>query len=81
MIYNWVVQLIIAIALAVVSYLIAPKPKQPSTTAKDLENPVAEAGKPIPKVFGTMIIKGVNVLWYGEKSIREYEIKVGSGKK
>lgn len=71
----WIVQLLIAVAVSVVSYLITPKPKQPSGVTKDLEAPVAEAGKPIPKVWGTLTIKGVNVLWYGDKSVREYKVK------
>jgi len=75
MIYQWVVQLLIAIAVAVVSYLITPKPKQPSATTKDLENPVAEADKPIPKIWGTMTVKGVNVLWFGDKNVRAYKVK------
>jgi len=80
MVWNFVVQLIIAIALAVISYLITPKPKGPQSAAsKDLESPTAEADKPIPKFWGTMIIKGPNLLWYGEKSMREYEIKTGGG--
>jgi hypothetical protein len=76
MVYNWVIQLLIAVAVAVVSYIITPKPKGPQSAAtKDLENPVAEAGKPVPKIWGTMTVKGVNVLWFGDKSVREYEIK------
>ena len=64
----WFVTLLIAIALQVVAYLLAPKPKkaQPEET-KDLENPVADAGMPIPVVFGTVTVKGLNVLWFGEK--------------
>lgn len=77
MIYQWVIQLLIAIAVTVVAYLITPKPKPQSQATKDLENPVAEANKPIPKLWGTMIVKGLNVLWFGDKSVREYEVKTG----
>jgi predicted phage tail protein len=63
------VALAISIAISIIAYLIMPKPKAPKPeAAKDLENPTAEAGKPIPVLFGTMTIKGINVLWFGDKS-------------
>lgn len=71
----WFINLLIGLALNVVAYLISPKPKaQKPPAAKDMENPVAEAGKPIPVVFGTITVKGLNILWYGDKSIRKYKI-------
>ena len=76
MIWNWVAQLLIAVAVSVVSYLIAPKPKTPKPdSAKDLENPTAEAGRPCTVLFGTVTIKGGNILWYGDKGRRDYEVK------
>lgn len=72
----WFIPFLIGLALNVVAYLIMPKPKQAKPpAAKDMENPVAEAGKPIPVPFGTVTIKGLNVLWYGDKSIRKYKVK------
>jgi hypothetical protein len=67
--------LIIALALMVVAYLIMPKPKATKPEITDLENPTAEAGKPYPVLFGTKTIKGLNVLWYGEKSHRSRKVK------
>jgi hypothetical protein len=56
--------------------LFMPKPKAPKPPeATDLENPVAEAGKPIPVVFGTITVKGLNVLWYGNKSHETKKVK------
>ena len=70
------VALIVGIALSVLAYALAPKPKQPKPpAATPAENPTAEAGVPIPVVFGTITIKGGNVLWYGDKSVREFDIK------
>jgi hypothetical protein len=72
---GWFVYLLIAIAFQVIAFLLAPKPKKqqpPETT--DLENPVAERGKPIPVVFGTLTVKGLNVLWYGDKQYVEYKV-------
>jgi hypothetical protein len=68
--------LLLGLVLNVVAYLIMPKPKSAKPpAAQDMENPVAEAGKPIPVVFGTITVKGLNVLWFGEKHIRTYKIK------
>ncbi len=78
----WWLVLLVALALNVVAYLIMPKPKTSKPeAAKDMENPTADAGRPIPVVFGTLTVKGLNVLWYGDKSTREREIEEGGGKK
>lgn len=71
----WIIQIIIAIAVSYVAYLLAPKPKQPKHEAADLEFPTVSAGRPIPVVFGTLTVKSPNVLWYGEKRVRQYEVK------
>lgn len=77
----WFVALLIGLAINIVAYLIMPKPKQPKPeAAKDMENPTAESGRPLPVVFGTITVKGGNLLWYGEKQLREYE-KGKGGKK
>jgi hypothetical protein len=71
------VQLLVALAINILAYLIAPKPKTPKPpAAQDLENPTAEAGRPIPVAFGEITIKGGNVLWYGNKRIRTIKVRV-----
>lgn len=78
----WFASLLIGLAISIVAYLIMPKPKQPKPPeAKDLEGPVAEAGKPVPVVFGSMRVRGLNLLWYGHISKRVYEVSAGGGKK
>ena len=73
----WWLSLLIGILLSVVSYLLTPRPKQPQPEAvKDLEDPTAEAGRPIPVLFGTMTIKSLNCIWFGDKGHAEYEIQV-----
>lgn len=73
---TFLVQLLIAVVLSVAAYMLAPKPKQSTNSmAKDLESPTVEAGRPIPVVFGTLTVKSPNVLWYGQKLIREYKVK------
>lgn len=67
--------LAVTVALAVVSYLLTPKPKAPKPeSVKDLEDPTSEAGRPVPVAFGTITIKGLNLLWYGDKSKRTYKV-------
>lgn len=66
--FNFLVQLLIGLALSVISYLLAPRPKTSKPNeVQDLESPTAEAGRPIPVVFGTVLIESPNVLWYGDK--------------
>lgn len=78
----WWIALLVGLALNIIAYLIMPKPKQPKPpAAKDLEDPTAEAGRPMPVVFGTITVKGGNIVWFGEKSLKEYEKKEGGGKK
>lgn len=68
---GWFIPLLIGLALSVVSYLIMPKPKAPKPpAAKDMDDPTAESGRPIPVVFGTVTVKGLNVLWFGQKSVK-----------
>jgi hypothetical protein len=70
------IQVVIAIVLAVLAYVLTPKPKQPKPpAASDLESPSVDAGRPVPVVFGTITVKGLNILWYGDKQVREYEVK------
>lgn len=68
-------QLVLSLVLMVVAYLIMPKPKQqqPPET-QDMDDPVAEAGKEVMVVFGTKMIKGLNVLGYWDKQKVEREV-------
>lgn len=78
----WFLQLLIGLAIAVVGYLIMPKPKPPKPPAvKDMESPTAEAGRPMPVIFGTVTVKGSNIIWYGEKRTQEHNRPKEGGKK
>ena len=73
----------IQLALLVVSYFIsaalAPKPPVPKPAAiEDFDVPVAEQGRPVLAVFGTVTLTGPNVLWYGD--LRTSAIKEKGGK-
>jgi hypothetical protein len=72
-----IIQLLVVLALQVIAYLLMPKPKKPKPPAvQDMEAPTAEAGRPIPVVFGTITVKGLNVLWYGDKRAVQSQVPV-----
>lgn len=69
------VQLAIGIGVQVVGYLLMPKPKaKTDTEVKELDDPTAEGGRPIPVIFGEKDVKDVNVLWFGDKLTLKREI-------
>ena len=72
----FLIQLAIGVGLQIIGYLLTPKPKasQPNEV-KDLENPTAEGGRPIPVVFGEMEVTGVNIVWFGEKQNKVFKVK------
>jgi hypothetical protein len=77
MVADWIITVIIALTINVVSALLAPRPKQPAPEAvQELEAPTAEAGRVIQKVFGRKIIKDPNIVWYGDISTNRYRVRV-----
>lgn len=64
---NILVQLLIAVTMMVIGYMLTPKQSIPETKFKQGEKPTASAGSPIPRLFGTMLIEVPNCLWYGDK--------------
>lgn len=69
-----IASLLLGLALTVAAYLLMPRPKPPARPEiQDLESPTADAGKPIPVVFGRVRITGLNILWYGDKSKDVYQ--------
>lgn len=64
--FEYFVVLVISYAI---TYALAPKPPTPKPAAlEDFDVPVAEEGRPIPVVFGTVLVTGANVVWYGDLS-------------
>ena len=71
----WILLAAVAVSVAV-SFLLRPRTKKPKPDAVDQgENPVADAGRPIPVVFGTVMMKEPNCLHYGDKTLRTYKTK------
>jgi len=70
----------VLVVAAFVSIALAPKPAQPKPASlEDFDVPVAEEGRPVPVVFGTVTITGPNVLWYGD--LKSTPIQSKGGKK
>lgn len=70
------------IALLLISYFVAvalaPKPPKPKPASlEDFDIPTAEQGRPIPVVFGTNLISGPNVIWYGDLGVEPIKSKTG----
>lgn len=61
------VQVILFVVSTVLQAVLAPKPTGPKALSiTDFDVPTAEEGRPIPVVFGEVLVKGPNVVWYGD---------------
>jgi hypothetical protein len=70
--------LLLFVATTVVGALLAPHPHGPQPSALgDFSVPTAEEGRAIPVVFGTVMIKGGNTVWWGD--LKSKPIKVSAG--
>lgn len=77
----WFVIVLISIAVEALAFIIMPKPKQTPQAVQDLQAPTAEAGRAIPVVFGSMRVKGGNVLHYSHASTNTYTTQASGGGK
>jgi hypothetical protein len=68
-----------AIVVIALAYALQPKPAaQKPPSLSEIDVPTAEQGKPIPKVFGRVIVQSPNIIWYGDLGYRK--IKSSGGK-
>jgi len=77
----FIFQLLIGIALNILAALLTPQPKAERQEVKELSVPTAEGGKPVPVVFGTVVITAPNFIEYVKQGHIEYKIKAKGGKK
>ena len=74
------VQIFLLIASYFISAALAPKPPVPKPAAlEDFDIPLAEEGRAIPVVLGTVVINSPSLMWYGD--LRTSAIKEKGGKK
>jgi uncharacterized membrane protein len=60
-------QLVVWIALTVISYLMTPKgTAQSSVTPGEVEATTVDSSGPVPVLFGTRLITTTNCVWYGD---------------
>ena len=71
---------LITIALTVAMYLLSPKPKMEKLKPESsVDVPKTEIGRPLPVIFGTVIVRDPNVVWFGD--LRTKAVKSEGGKK
>lgn len=65
--------------MVILAVALQPKiPQQKPADLSEIDAPTAEQGKPIAKVFGTVVVQSPNVVWYGDLGYNK--IKSGSSK-
>ena len=82
MVWTFIARLVLGLVLSAISYALSPRPKIEKPQAAGLDDfslPTAEEGRPIPVVFGTVLITGPNVVWAGDLNVDP--IKKKGGKK
>ena len=73
--YVYLVLMIVSTAIQ----MSANKSAMPEREAGKLDTPTAEEGSSIPVIFGTVVIKSSNVIWYGDAMTTEIKSS-GGGK-
>ncbi|KKN40601.1 hypothetical protein LCGC14_0731620, partial [marine sediment metagenome] len=80
--FQMVAMIFMSIALFLVSALLAPKPDiedaRPAGLG-DFQVPTADETRPVPIMWGTIDIKGPNVIWYGDLSTVKIKKKIKTG--
>jgi hypothetical protein len=72
----WVIQILIAVAMQIVAYVLQPKVKAARPDAvRDFDGPTAEAGRPVPVVVGDVTLKSPNVLHTSDKGSYQYQVR------
>lgn len=55
----------VSMAVSAASSLLMPRPKPQNAQAGQLDGPTAEEGKPVPVVYGTVVVKNCNIVdWF-----------------
>ena len=72
------VQLVILVIAIIAAVALQPKPpgRKPSSL-EEIDIPTADEGRPIPVVYGTVVTKSPNVVWYGDLGYQPVKQKGG----
>ena len=80
MVWTFIARLVLGLVLSAISYALSPRPKTEKPRAAGLDDfslPTAEEGRPIPVIFGTVLITGANVVWAGDLKVTPIRKKGG----
>lgn len=80
MAWMFIARLVLGLVLSAISYALQPRQQQETPQAAGLDDfslPTAEEGRPIPVVFGTVLLAGPNVVWAGDLKVKELRKKGG----
>ncbi|PJF07755.1 hypothetical protein [Pseudorhodobacter sp. MZDSW-24AT] len=80
MVCTFIARLVLGLVLSAISYALNPRPKVGMPQAAGLDDftlPTATEGRPIPVVFGTVLITGPNVVWAGDLRVDPIQKKGG----
>lgn len=67
----------IAIVMMILTYLLTPKPKiEKLKPESEIDVPETEVGKPLPVIFGTVVLRNPNVVWFGHLRVKKIRKKV-----
>ena len=77
----WLIQIIIGLVINIIGYVLLastqkPKPKE----VRDMDDITAEAGRPVPVVWGSGTVKGLNIIEVWDKEAVKRNVS-GGGKK
>jgi len=75
MVFWLIIELVLLVASSVVTALLAKSPAGRASALGDFQAPTAEEGRVIPVIFGTVLAKGPNVVWYGD--LKALKVKQG----
>ena len=72
----WWIAIALYAATTILSYIFRPKPEGPAEL-DEFDFPTADNQRPIPVIFGTVLLRSPNVLWYGD--LRTQEVTKNAG--
>lgn len=76
-----VTQFVVGLGLQLIGQLFMPKPEKPKPPhLSDYKEPTADSVRPIPVIFGTVEVTGLNALWSGDKAISRRDVKMPKAK-
>lgn len=74
---NILAMIAIAIVMMILTYLLTPKPKiEKLKPESEIDVPETEVGKPLPVIFGTVVLRNPNVVWFGHLRVKKIRKKV-----